>query len=146
MRVQIAPVVSTFKLRWHPDGYEGEPAEIIVRQASTGDMLRLAKLHEEQTQVVSVRESDNSQVQFQQKWNPEERKRKQAFLTLAGCTIEDENGEPIFQFKDNRISMPELTFCRIWDALPYDLTDEIHRCIARVNRQWGADGDEDTSF
>ncbi len=64
--------------------------------------------------------------------------RKEAFLTLAACNIEDE-GKPLFEFEGDRIK-DEDAFNLAWNALPPVVTDEIHLYVRENNFQWLAKG------
>lgn len=135
MKISLKPTAQTFKLSIDPEGQ----ATVTVRQARTGDLVRLGNLFSEQTQIWD--DEQLGKVMLQRKWNPEELMRERAFCTLVGIDLEDEEtGEPIFRFREGKngpeLAMTRNAFCRAWDALPVELTQEIYNNVLEVNPQW----------
>jgi len=60
----------------------------------------------------------------------------EAYLTLADCNICETDGEPLFRFKDKKISMSEEEFQLAWGRLPHEYTDEIIKYVHEKNPQW----------
>lgn len=138
MRLPTKPVLRTFKLVVF--GFEGE-AEITVRQATTGDVRQRADLFSQQSFVLG-----SSMPELRQRWNLAELQRYDAYLTLAGCTIVDEDGNPWFEFKDTPSGprpVDQNKFYRAWDALPPEISSAIYEFILEVNPMFsGRDEDE----
>jgi hypothetical protein len=136
MKLQMKPLSQTYKLAFDPDGI----ATVSIRQATSGDELRLAKLSENQ----GWRNSDRGGRVLELTWNPRERERLQAFMTLTGADLEFEddkgNTEPVFKFRNGKngpeLAMTEFEFFKAWDKLPTVLVDEIITHVLDCNPQW----------
>jgi len=142
MKISMKPDTQQFKLGFDPSG----EATVTIRQARTGDVIKLGDLFSDQTRTWD--DDAGEMVKLTQKWNPAELKRERAFLTIVGLDLEDENGNPIFNFKEDdtygaSLNMSRLKFIKVWDALPAEYTEEIHNWIVQVNPQWGMDGESD---
>lgn len=134
MKISIKPVVKVFKLAFD---HEGE-ATVTVRQATTGDLVHMDNLFKEQTQIWE--DGDYGTIQLKKEFNPQEIKRERAFLTMVGLDVEDEDGNPLFRFKDTPngsvLAMSRGEFIRAWDLLPPLLTEEIHDYIQLMTPAW----------
>lgn|SRR5574340_7637 len=114
-------------------GVEGEQTRISVRQATQA-------AHERRSNLFSniIREWSNSDegIRLIQRFSLEELKRIEVFLTLAACNIEDEHGNPLFQFGSDGFLKDETKFKEAWGRLPTLVADEIHDCVLMVNVDW----------
>lgn len=112
---------------------DGQPVEVLIRQATTGDTIQLANLTSEQERVLRPGEAST-----RHKWNPYERERYMAFLTLAGCNATNEDDQPIFRFNDKgtKLAMSYEEFSRAWDDCGIYFTDEIVGVMFKTNPQW----------
>jgi len=138
MRLNLKPLVKDFELDYRSDIDPDARATVSIRQASTGEQLRIAGLFSEQTQIWD--DAEIGTVQLKRKWNPHELHRFRAYLTMAGCDIEDDDGDPLFKFRNTKsgaeLAMSQAQFNAAWDALPPELTQEIHQKVLEVNPQW----------
>ena len=142
MKISMKPETQQFKLGFDPSG----EATITIRQARTGDVIKLGDLFSNQTRTWD--EDAKDMVKLTQKWNPDELKRERAFLTVVGLDLEDNSGKPIFKFKEDKafgasLDMSRSAFIKVWNILPSELTEEIHTWILQVNPQWGEGGESD---
>lgn len=142
MRIAIKPVIQDFELDFRVPDEPDARCHVAIRQARTGEQVRIGNLFADQTQIWD--DESFGTVQLKRKWNPEELKQFRAYLTLVGCDLEDEDGSPIFQFRETKngpeLSMSQNSFYAAWGKLPAELTDEIHRKILKVNPQWDFSG------
>lgn len=119
-------------------GTEGEATRISVRQATQA-------AHERRSNLFSniIREFSNSDegIRLVQRFSLEELKRIEVFLTLAACNIEDENGNPMFQFTSEGFLKDENKFTKAWGQLPTLIAQEIHECVLMVNVDWQPEGE-----
>lgn len=138
MKLQMKPLSQSYKLEFDPEGN----STVGVRQATSGDELRLASLSENQ----GWRDSDRGGRVLELTWNPRVRERLQAFMTLTHADLEGEDDKPIFRFKDGKngpeIAMTEHEFNKAWDSLPTKLVDEISEHVLDCNPQWGTSSGE----
>lgn len=141
LKIASYPTTKDFKLlKSDPSG----ETFVTVRQATAGDEIRISNLFAEQTQIWD--DAEVGRVQLKRKWNFDERKRFIAYLTMVGCNIETEEGEPLFRFTGGpnpRLNMSQADFFKAWDMLPQNVADEIYDCILQLNPQWDFSRGED---
>ena len=135
-----APLEKTFPLtRWDEKG----ETTVTIRQARQHEQEKHDNLFAETTRVW---DSGEERVQIKQRVSSGEVIRTEAFLTMAGCNVPDEDGvTPLFQFKidgngRSRLDMSPHEFEVAWGKLPPELADEIHDKVREVNPQWGPQG------
>lgn len=138
MRLSMKPQTKTYVLGFDPMG----EATVTIRQATNGDNTRRFELTEKQQWS---RDNDGSALTVI--WNPGKIARLDAYLTLVGADLEDEDGNPLFQFqryKDGSqyLAMSQDAFNKVWDALPSELAAEIHEHILDCNPQWDTSSGE----
>ena len=141
-----APVNETFVLTKSDKKFknEGEPTKISVRQASQGEQEQRARVFAEISRVIENEDVfGTTSMAIRQSWSMEELKRVEVYLTLADCNIEDENGDPLFKFRNGRLAMQESEFKNAWYKLPPSVADEIHEKIMEVNLMWSGLGEVD---
>ena len=121
---------------------EGDPTRIAVRQASQGEQERRARVFAEISRVI---DNENifgaTSLTLRQTWSMEELKRVEVYLTLAACNIQDEDGSPLFTFKNDRLAMDESAFRDAWYLLPPMIAEEIHSKVLEVNYVWTGRGE-----
>jgi hypothetical protein len=115
----------------------GEPTSIAVRQAETGE-------NEARNALFSrfQREYTTDTVKVTQDISFDAVRRKEVFLTLAGCNITDTGDKPVFIFKNGRLDNEEV-FARAWAKLPPLYADAIHEKVLDVNIMWRAEVGEE---
>lgn len=114
---------------------EGEPTKIKVRQATEGANLERMTLWKDFKRTLEV--TDNKSVtSIEQSISPAEVKRKEVYLTLTYCNLQNENGEDWFVFPLN-----ESRFNKQWALLPSAIATEIHEKVLQVNLDWSAEGE-----
>lgn len=137
-RLKLKSVVRDFVLDWRSDDDPDAEVEVTIKQASTGENIRINELFSEQTQIWD--DAAFGQVQLKRKWNPEALKRYRVYLTLCGCNLTDEEGNDLFRFRNTKrgpeLAMGQNEFFEIWDALEPALTAEIHQRVLEMNPQW----------
>jgi hypothetical protein len=120
---------------------EGQ-AFVEVRPATQGDLIERANLTADASRVLR---EDLDAVEVRQKWNIEEQRMLEAYLTVSGCNlaIEDEieagKFVPAFNFvRTNGQNRPvsRESFYDGWRALPPSFALAIHTAVLRVNPQW----------
>ena len=124
-----------------------QEAYVIVRQATQREVERRAEVGSDASRI--FREGDRS-VEVRQKWNYEEQKRIEAYLTLVECNLTvDFDGEdkPLFRFSRDangrmRVAMTEQQFKDAWGFLPENIAEAIHKAVIEVNPQWGPNAGE----
>lgn len=135
MRISLKSTVQTFKLESDVDGL----TTVIVRQARTGDLVRIDELFSRQTQVWND-EDIGGDVKLEREFNMSALKRERAACTLVGADIEDENGNILFPSKEGRNGLESTLnrneFIRTWDLLPPELTDELYGLVIKANPVW----------
>jgi len=126
-------------------GNDGEPTRITVRQATQAQHERRSRLWEELTQEVIGDYSNPDAVRLIQRISVPEIHRIEAFLTLVGCNILDDDGEPLFKVKSIKgrqyLDMNEREFTKAWGKLPPEVAREIHEKVVEVNPTWGPRGE-----
>jgi hypothetical protein len=134
MRVATKSIYKQFKLAFDPTG----ESTVTIRQAKSGDLVHMDNLFKEQTQIWDG--DDFNTIQLKKQFNPQEVKRERAYLTLVAADIEDEEGNPIFRFKDGpngpQLAMSRADFVTAWNELPPMLTEEIHDLVQAQNPVW----------
>jgi len=120
---------------------KGDPTIISVRQATQGDYERRNSLFSEWQRVRML--DKPLEERFVQSFSYEVVKRMEVLLTLAACNLLDDDGSPLFEFKDNRVNMSEQAFRKSWDKLPLMIADEIHSKVLEINMAWNPDRGED---
>lgn len=131
MKIKIKPIVKIFTLK----DSEGL-STVTIRQVKTADLIQLAELFAEQTQVWD--DVDVGTIQMKRKWNMEALKQERAFCTLVGADLQnEETGVDIFKFKSGKngpeLAMNRNEFIEAWGSLDGDLTDEIYEFVKEVN-------------
>ncbi|PJF45110.1 MAG: hypothetical protein CUN55_00540 [Phototrophicales bacterium] len=132
-RVSIKPVIKDFQIEL-PEGV----ANITIRQARTGDVMRRGEFFAESTLIY-----DDAQVgraELKQKRNSYEIRAFEVQATLVGADLEDEEGNPIFRFREGKngpeLNMSDREFLAAWGALPVHITDAIYDCVLEMNPMW----------
>lgn len=133
-RVLSKPTVIDFVLDYVFEETPDEPGHVSFRQARAGEQRRLANLNAEQTQTWD--DTSLGKIQLTRRWNPEDIKQFRVFLTMAGCDLANEDGAPLFRFKEGRLSMAQAEFLAAWDTLPVELANELHQKCLVANPQW----------
>jgi hypothetical protein len=140
-----APIEKEFKLEETDAAYANEGDEattVIIRQATQAQHERRSRLWSELKQEVFGDRVNPDSVLLIQNINFAELYRVEASLTLVGCNIEDEEGIPLFKFKDGKLKMSESDFKTAWGKLPPLVANEIRDKIVEVNITWGLRGEE----
>jgi len=130
IKLSVKPIEETFKLM------EADPTGetfVTIRQATTGDSIKLSNLFSDQTQIWD--DPTGGTVKIQKKWNLEELKRYRASLTVIDCNIENEDGTLWFPFVEGKTIL-QGQFFKAWDSLPPEIADEIYECVQRINPEW----------
>ncbi len=143
-----APLLEEFELKEIDEMYEseGESTLVTIRQATQREHeLRAVVFNRITRQYTQLGEGTVREVQ-EIPWT--ELARKEVYLTLAGCNIEDQEGKQLFRFnKENRLAMKELDFRNAWGMLDPSVCREIHKSVLKVNFVWDSTpeptGDED---
>lgn len=133
IKIESKPVELEYQLKSDPDG----EARVTVRQATTGDQIRLASLFQNQRQVWN--DAVIGEVAIEKKFNFPELKRMRAFLTITNVVgITDFAGRELFEFSETmpRRFKSEQHFNEIWNSLPAELSDEIYQAVLKANPQW----------
>jgi hypothetical protein len=107
-----------------------------VRQATQAQHERRSDLFSRLTSRVG---NDPSIVEIVTRFSFPELQRIECFLALKGSNLEDENGEPLFRFKNGVIT--ERDFNEVWGKLPPLVADEIHEKVLLLNPTWGKLGE-----
>lgn len=136
------PIEKTFILENTDKLYGTEGTQITVRQASQGQHERRQDLFAEMTSRIA---GEGGQIEIVQRFSLPELHRIEAMLTLTACNIEDEDGKPLFKFRESKngqsyLGMTDLEFREAWNKLPVDVAEEIHSKVTEVNISWGPEG------
>lgn len=135
----IAPLEKDFTLDRSDARYgtDGEPTRLTIRQATQAQHERRSAIYSEITQYWDKEEGD---VRLRQHWTMEQLKRVETFLTLVGCNLKGEDGNPMFRFKQENgrqvLDMSDADFATAWGMLPPDMASEIHEKVLKVNLDW----------
>lgn len=142
MIIKLKPPIKDYKLKSDP----GKKAAIVVRQARTGENIRIGELFSKINRVWN----DKELGVVRQEWdfNALEQIRFQAYLTLVGAsdlnfTVDDEaegKQEPLFKFKNGKygpeLDMTQDEFNERWGLLPSEISEEIYEFVLDMNPQW----------
>jgi hypothetical protein len=109
---------------------EGEATKIVVRQATQGDIEMRNTLFADFT-----REYDGRMVKVTQRISYDDIRRLEVFLTLCSCNIVNSKGDPLFVFKDERLTN-QAEFNRAWANLPPVVAIEIGNKVLEMNPLW----------
>lgn len=113
----------------------GDPTKILVRQAAQGECeLRNAVFSEFRREY----HADDS-VTVTQRISYDDVVRTEVMLTLAGCNILDEDGEPLFVFKGHKVA-DENAFAKAWAKLDPFIANEMHEKVLELNLLWSEQG------
>jgi hypothetical protein len=143
-----APLEKDFTLTAIDERYgnTGEATKIRVRQATQAAHERRAQIFSEVARVIKQNDPliDQS-IEIRQRWSLEELKRLEVFMTLVGCNILNEDGNPLFRFAKRggrtELAMSEMDFNRAWGQLPPDVAQAIYECVLEVNLDWSPLGE-----
>lgn len=133
LRLSTKPTEETITLSADPSG----ETFVVIRQATTGDMVKIGNAFGDQTQIFD--DDRTNSLKIQKKWNPAELQRMRAYLTIVGCNIEDDNGNPWFKFRDGAngpLPGDQGLFFKAWDRLPPNISQELYEAVLSVNPQW----------
>jgi hypothetical protein len=122
-------------------GTDGESTRITIRQATQEQKEKRDVVFSTITRIMSSVTSPDDEVALRQRWSWEELKRVEVFLTLVSCNLLDENGSPLFKFKNDKnghqnLDMTDVAFRDAWGKLPPEIADEIHENVRSVNLTW----------
>jgi len=137
IKIESKPVEIEHFLKSDPDGQ----AKVTVRQATTGDQIRLASLFQNQRQVWN--DAVIGEVAIEKKFNYPELKRMRAFLTITSIVgVTDSVGRELFEFSETvpRRFKSEQHFNEVWNMLPAELSEEIYQAVLMANPQWSDSG------
>lgn len=110
----------------------GDPTTIKVKQAREGDHMERMNLWREFKRTLEI----TGDISVTQSVSPSEVKRKEVYLTLIACNLQDDQGKDVFDFP-----LKEGPFVRAWATLPPMVADEIHEKVLEVNLIWSAEGE-----
>lgn len=139
MSFKIAqPIVKEFSLPLTDaefgDGDTENPTTVSIKQAAQGEHAVRMDLWSRFT-----RQFEGDQLQVVQDISPAHVQRKEVFLTMTACNIQDDKGEQLFKFP-----LVEKDFIKAWNRLPVSVATEIHSKVLEANPIWGgATGEED---
>jgi hypothetical protein len=141
MPIRLAiPLVKEYTLAESDEAYGivDQPTRISIRQATQGQHEKRAALF-----ANIIREWSNNAEGFRlvQRFSFEELKRIEVQLTLAGSSIEAEDGSILFKFNDKGFITDEAAFRKAWDALPPMVAAEIHKKVIELNVDWRPQGE-----
>lgn len=137
------PVETLFYLDLEEEeGQESDRTFVKVRQARQRDAERRAKLGE--NAITRVYKKDTDEEEVKQKWNMEEFKRIETYMTLTDCNILASNSVPekptyLFRFTvsgHHGLAMTEQEFNDVWGSLPSKWADVIYEKVLEMNPQW----------
>ena len=132
MPLKLQPATKTsYRLEKSDEEFKSDtPTMIEVHLATQGAVEARNELWSEY-----IREVEGTKTIIHQRLSFDDVRRKEVFLTLASCNIEDENGKPLFTFKDNHLS-DEVSFKKAWDQLYPSIANEIHEKVLECNVVW----------
>lgn len=117
---------------------------VTIRQATQLEQEMRAELWATSSRI--LRDRVGPEIELRQRISLPEIMRKEIFLTLCACNIEDENGQPLFQFSTDTqtgrtrpVSEPE--FEKAFGKLPLAVAYEIHNKVLQLNPSWGGQGE-----
>lgn len=117
---------------------------VIVRQATQREQELRADLWSTTSRI--LRDQNGPEVELRQRISMPEIMRKEIFLTLVGCNIEDDNGQPLFKFSLDTSTgrtrpTSEAEFAVAFGKLPLAVAYEIHNKVLQLNPSWGGQGE-----
>lgn len=118
MALKVKPIRKKFHLARLDQMYdnEGEPTYVEIRQATVQDANGI-------------------------QWDPElplsTLFEDQIYCTLCDANLEDEDGEPYFDFKNGELAMTKNQFKKAFQKMPQEIGLEIHAAVLEINTQWG---------
>lgn len=104
---------------------------ITIRQATQGDF----ELVNDLTSTFK-REYDGEKVSAIQRISFDDIRRKQVYLTICACNLQDVDGNDLFKFNKDERPTTEEAFRRAWYKLPPVVADEIHEFVLQMNPLW----------
>jgi hypothetical protein len=132
MPLKLSPAIKkSYRLEKSDEEFKAEtPTMIEVRTASQGQVEARNELWSEY-----IREIEGPKTIIHQRLSFDDVRRKEVFLTLVSCNIEDESGKPLFTFSNDRLT-DETTFKKAWDQLYPSIANEIHEKVLESNVIW----------
>lgn len=109
---------------------DSTPTEIVVRQATQGDVELRNALFADFT-----REYDGRMVKVVQHISYDDIRRLEVFLTLCSCNLLDAKGEPMFTFVNEKL-IDNVAFKRAWASLEPVIAIEIGEKVLEMNPVW----------
>jgi hypothetical protein len=146
VKIAKKPIVRTFQIEGDD---KDDIIEVTVRQARAGDNLKRADLFSETSQVF-YDEGSGKPRELKQKWNIQDQKRYEAYLTVVDITgievaAENKKGEevvePLFRSKETPdgivMDMDQASFYKAWSILPQSMATKIHKeAVLKMNPDW----------
>jgi hypothetical protein len=111
-------------------GEDKIPTTVTIRQAIQGDVELRNALFTDFT-----REYDGRIVKVTQRISYDDIRRLEIFLTLCGCNIDNDKGEPLFKFANERLT-DRGAFEKAWATLPPVIAIEIGEKVLEMNPLW----------
>lgn len=105
----------------------GEPTQVTIAQARQREHDARMELWSEFWRM----QEENGLMSVKQSISPASVKRKEVFLTLRSCDLENDQGKPAFKFP-----LVEREFNKAWGELPPVVADEIHSKVLVMNPLW----------
>jgi len=132
MPLKLQPATKTsYRLDKSDEEFKSEtPTMIEVHLATQGAVEARNELWSEY-----IREVEGAKTIIHQRLSFDDIRRKEVFLTLASCNIEDENGKLLFTFQNDHL-VDEVSFKKAWDQLYPFIANEIHEKILECNVVW----------
>lgn len=134
------PLVSEYFLTktdaMYPNPEDPTKTRIEVRLASTGDVERRADLFNKFKRTFD----GFGNFTIEQNVTMDDVRRMEVFLTLAACNIKKPDGQPLFVFKNGKLTDKDA-FEKAWALLPPQVSEEIHELILQHNKLWSAEGE-----
>jgi len=138
MALRIKPVQKEFVLEKSDALYGNTSGQtrVVIKQAAQRENERRETLFSKIQRKYSDKAPD--EVVVEQKFSFMELYRLEAFLSLASCNIEAEDGTLLF---NSDTMKDEGKFTVAWGLLPPEVCDEIRECIYQVNISWAPRGE-----
>lgn len=134
MSLKVVPSVKKLFVLERSDkelGNEGEPTTIEVKTASQGAVETRNRVFQAYQRVLDV----DGNITVNQNFTYDDVRRKQVFLTLTACNIQNSNGDPLFHF-ENGVLKSEDEFIKAWNLLDPIVAEEIHEKVLEQNPIW----------
>ena len=112
-----------------------DPTIIRVRQAAQGERERRDKVYFDFKREYK----SDGEVSVTQQISYNDVARMEVMLTLADCNILGLDEQPLFKFKNDRITS-EFDFLNAWAQLTPEVADEIHEKVLEMNLLWSESG------